>query len=195
MINRYLGYWDGNPATLIPLSPQDSAPLYVEMMGGAGADHGEGPGAATTAGEYRLAHRDPQQARLCASPATRPPRTCSPTRSSRSATRRRAPSLRNSFLAAALELRSGIPGGMPPRSSGPDMIRGLSTGLWLDYLGIRLDSRKADGHAVRDEPRDARQRRAVCRGIEQRDLDQHQGIRRRKSRTSRSRSTVRTSRR
>ena len=36
VINRYLGYWDGNPATLIPLSPGDSAPLYVEMMGGAG---------------------------------------------------------------------------------------------------------------------------------------------------------------
>lgn len=35
VINRYLGYWDANPATLIPLSPKDSAPLYVEMMGGA----------------------------------------------------------------------------------------------------------------------------------------------------------------
>jgi alkyl sulfatase BDS1-like metallo-beta-lactamase superfamily hydrolase len=35
VINRYLGYWDGNPTTLIPLSPEDSAPLYVEMMGGA----------------------------------------------------------------------------------------------------------------------------------------------------------------
>ena len=35
VINRYLGYWDANPATLIPLSPSDSAPLYVEMMGGA----------------------------------------------------------------------------------------------------------------------------------------------------------------
>jgi len=34
VINRYLGYWDANPATLIPLSPKDSAPLYVEMMGG-----------------------------------------------------------------------------------------------------------------------------------------------------------------
>jgi alkyl sulfatase BDS1-like metallo-beta-lactamase superfamily hydrolase len=30
VINRYLGYWDANPATLIPLSPSDSAPLYVE---------------------------------------------------------------------------------------------------------------------------------------------------------------------
>ena len=34
VIQRYLGFWDCNPATLIPLSPADSAPLYVEMMGG-----------------------------------------------------------------------------------------------------------------------------------------------------------------
>ena len=35
VIQRYLGFWDCNPTTLIPLSPSDSAPLYVEMMGGA----------------------------------------------------------------------------------------------------------------------------------------------------------------
>jgi len=35
VIQRYLGFCDCNPATLIPLSPGDSAPLYVEMMGGA----------------------------------------------------------------------------------------------------------------------------------------------------------------
>ena len=34
VINRFLGHLDGNPANLIPLSPSDSAPLYVEMMGG-----------------------------------------------------------------------------------------------------------------------------------------------------------------
>jgi len=35
VITRYLGYWDANPATLILLSPRESAPLYVEMLGGA----------------------------------------------------------------------------------------------------------------------------------------------------------------
>lgn len=35
MIQSFLGFWDANPATLIPLSPADSAPIYVEMMGGA----------------------------------------------------------------------------------------------------------------------------------------------------------------
>jgi alkyl sulfatase BDS1-like metallo-beta-lactamase superfamily hydrolase len=35
VIQRFLGFWDANPTTLIPLSPEDSTPLYVEMMGGA----------------------------------------------------------------------------------------------------------------------------------------------------------------
>ena len=48
--------------------------------------------------------------------------------------------MRNSFLAAALELRSGIPAGAAPKSTGPDMIRALSTLQFLDFLGIRLDS-------------------------------------------------------
>ena len=51
-----------------------------------------------------------------------------------------SPSVRNSFLAAALELRSGIPSGAAPKSTGPDMVRALSTLQFLDYLGIRLDS-------------------------------------------------------
>ena len=37
-----------------------------------------------------------------------------------------SPSVRNSFLAAALELRSGIPTGAAPKSTGPDLIRALS---------------------------------------------------------------------
>ncbi|NJD32850.1 MAG: MBL fold metallo-hydrolase, partial [Gammaproteobacteria bacterium] len=34
VVNRFIGHFDGNPVNLIPLSPSDSAPLYVEMMGG-----------------------------------------------------------------------------------------------------------------------------------------------------------------
>ena len=56
-----------------------------------------------------------------------------------------SPSVRNSFLAGALELRNGIPGGASPKTAGPDMIRAMSTELWLDFLGIRLDSEKAEG--------------------------------------------------
>ena len=58
-----------------------------------------------------------------------------------------SPSVRNSFLAAAYELRNGIPQGASPKSSGPDMIQAMTTELWLDFLGVRLDSDKAEGLA------------------------------------------------
>jgi alkyl sulfatase BDS1-like metallo-beta-lactamase superfamily hydrolase len=54
------------------------------------------------------------------------------------------PGLRNSFLAGAYELRSGIPEGASPESAGPDVIRAMTTGLFLEFLGIRMDSTKAE---------------------------------------------------
>ncbi len=59
------------------------------------------------------------------------------------------PGLRNAFLAGAFELRSGIPEGASPDSTGPDMIRAMTTGLFLDFLGIRMDSKKAEGMAFK----------------------------------------------
>ena len=55
------------------------------------------------------------------------------------------PGLRNSFLAAAYELRTGIPQGETASSSSPDVIRAMSTELFLNFLGIRMDSSKAEG--------------------------------------------------
>jgi alkyl sulfatase BDS1-like metallo-beta-lactamase superfamily hydrolase len=60
-----------------------------------------------------------------------------------------SPSVRNSFLAAALELRSGIPEGATPKTPGPDMMQTRSTELCLDFLGVRLDSSKAEGHVFK----------------------------------------------
>jgi alkyl sulfatase BDS1-like metallo-beta-lactamase superfamily hydrolase len=56
-----------------------------------------------------------------------------------------SPSVRNSFLAGAYELRNGIPQGASPKTAGPDMIKAMTTELWLDFLAIRLDSKKAEG--------------------------------------------------
>ena len=59
------------------------------------------------------------------------------------------PGLRNAFLAGAFELRSGIPEGASPSTTSPDMIRAMTTGLFLDFLGIRMDSSKAEGMAFK----------------------------------------------
>ena len=54
-------------------------------------------------------------------------------------------SFRNSYLQASYELRNGLPGGTPQRSTGPDVVRAMSTENWLDFLGISMDPKKADG--------------------------------------------------
>jgi alkyl sulfatase BDS1-like metallo-beta-lactamase superfamily hydrolase len=51
---------------------------------------------------------------------------------------------RNSYLAAAYELRSGIPQGAVVSAS-PDVVRAMSTELFLNFLGIKMDSARAEG--------------------------------------------------
>jgi alkyl sulfatase BDS1-like metallo-beta-lactamase superfamily hydrolase len=145
VINRYLGYWDGNPATLVPVSPQDSAPLYVEMMGGSDRILARSRELYDT-GDYRLAIELLNKL-VYAQPTNQAARNLLANAFEQMGYQKESSSLRNSFLAAALELRSGIPSGLMPRSASPDIVRAMSTELWLDYLGILLDSHKADGLA------------------------------------------------
>lgn len=141
IINRFLGYWDGNPATLVPLSPRDSAPLYVEMMGGAkkimakGKElHRKGKYLEVTEILNKLVYAEPhnQAAKNMLADAFE-----------QIGYQRESPSVRNSFLQAAYELRTGMPGGIPPSTTGPDVVRAMPTEHWLDFLGISMDSRRA----------------------------------------------------
>jgi alkyl sulfatase BDS1-like metallo-beta-lactamase superfamily hydrolase len=143
VINRFLGYWDGNPTTLIPLSPEDSASLYVEMMGGAKPIIAKGK-ELYNQGKYRHAQEILNKL-VYAEPQNQEAKDLLADVFEQIGYQQESPSVRNSFLAAALELRSGIPEGASPKSSGPDMIRAMTTELWLDFLGIRLDSKKAEG--------------------------------------------------
>jgi alkyl sulfatase BDS1-like metallo-beta-lactamase superfamily hydrolase len=143
VINRYLGYWDANPATLIPLSPKDSAPLYVEMMGGSSKIIAKGQ-MLYDQGKYLLATEILNKL-VYAEPDNQPAKDLLADAFEQIGYQKESPSVRNSFLAGAFELRNGIPAGASPKTSGPDMIRAMTTELWLDFLGIRLDSKKADG--------------------------------------------------
>ena len=145
VINRYLGYWDGNPATLVPASPRDSAPLYVEMMGGSDKILARSR-ELYDAGDYRLAIELLNKL-VYAEPSNQAAKNLLADAFEQMGYQKESSSLRNSFLAAALELRSGIPTGLMPRSASPDTVRAMSTELWLDYLGILLDSRKTEGLA------------------------------------------------
>jgi alkyl sulfatase BDS1-like metallo-beta-lactamase superfamily hydrolase len=143
VVNRYLGFWDCNPATLIPLSPEDSAPLYVEMMGGAAKILAKGR-QLHDVGEYFLAQEILDKL-VHAEPKNQEAKDLLADVFEQIGYQQENPGLRNSFLAGAYELRTGIPEGASPKSSGPDMIRAMTTELFLNFLAIRMDSRKAEG--------------------------------------------------
>ncbi len=142
VINKYLGHWDTNPATLIPLSPRDSAPLYVEMMGGADKIMAKGR-ELHDAGKYRHAVEILDRL-VFAEPDNQPAKDLLADVYEQLGYQQENPGLRNSFLSGAYELRSGIPEGSPPKSASPDIIRAMPTGLFLDFLGIRMDSTKTE---------------------------------------------------
>jgi alkyl sulfatase BDS1-like metallo-beta-lactamase superfamily hydrolase len=147
VLNRYLGYWDANPTTLIPLSPEDSAPLYVEMMGGASKIIAKGK-ELYRQGKYRHAQEILNKL-VYAEPQNQAAKDLLADAFEQFGYQQESPSVRNSFLAAALELRSGIPEGASPKTMGPDVVRAMTTDLFLDFLGIRVDSKKAEGMAFK----------------------------------------------
>ena len=142
VINRYLGYWDANPATLIPLSPRDSAPLYVEMMGGSEPILTKGR-ALHDEGRYREAQEILNKL-VYAEPDNVDAKQLLADVFEQLGYQQESPSVRNSFLAAALELRTGIPEGTVPAVSSPDVLRALTTEMFFDYLAIRMDGSKVE---------------------------------------------------
>ncbi|MEM1314363.1 MAG: alkyl sulfatase dimerization domain-containing protein, partial [Pseudomonadota bacterium] len=145
VIQRYLGFWDCNPTTLIPHAPADSAPLYVEMMGGAEAILAKAAELHED-GEYRLATEILDKL-VHAEPGNQAAKDALADAFEQLGYQQENPGLRNSFLAGAYELRSGIPEGERASTSGPDVIRAMTTEMFLNFLGIRMDGRKAEGLA------------------------------------------------
>ena len=143
VVNRFLGHYDGNPVNLIPLSPKDSAPLYVEMMGGSARILAKGD---ELMAQGKYLHATELLNRLVfAEPRNQPARRMLADAYEQLGYRAESTSVRNSFLQGAFELRNGLPGGVPPRSTGPDVVRAMSTEQWLDFVGISADPRRAEG--------------------------------------------------
>jgi alkyl sulfatase BDS1-like metallo-beta-lactamase superfamily hydrolase len=143
VIQRFLGFWDANPATLIPLSPQDSAPIYVEMMGGAEKIMKRSQ-ELYDEGKYFLA-QEVMNKLVQARPEDQEAKDLLADIFEQIGYQQETPGLRNSYLSGAFELRSGIPQGDAIDSAGPDVVRAMSTELFLDFIGIRMDSKKAEG--------------------------------------------------
>ena len=143
VIQRFLGYWDGNPTNLLPLSPEDSGPLYVEMMGGAAKILAKGR-ELIDAGKY-LHATEILNKLVQAEPGNREGKDLLADAFEQIGYQQENPGLRNSFLAAAYELRNDIPASAIASSSSPDVVRVMTTGQFLDFLAIRMDGRKTRG--------------------------------------------------
>jgi alkyl sulfatase BDS1-like metallo-beta-lactamase superfamily hydrolase len=144
VLNRYLGYWDGNPATLTPLSPKDSSPLFVEMMGGADTIITRAEGLYLS-GEYRLAMEILNKL-IYAEPTNERGRNLLADVFEQLGYQYESSSLRNVFLASAQELRDGVKVIAAPRGTNPSLARAMTTSQWWDAMATRIDSLAADGN-------------------------------------------------
>ena len=143
VLNRYLGYWDGNPATLAPLSPAESAPLYVEMMGGATEIISRGQ-TLHDQGQYRLAMEILNKL-VYAQPENSEAKDLLASVFEQLGYQYESASMRNVFLSSAQELRNGAPAVAAPRGTSPSLARAMTTTQWWDAVATRVDSGLADG--------------------------------------------------
>lgn len=143
VLNRYLGYWDGNPATLAPLSPQDSAPLFVEMMGGAEAIL-QRARSLHDQGQYRLAMEILNKL-IYAEPGNQQGLDLLALVFEQLGYQYESASMRNVFLSSAQELRNGAAPARGGRGISPSQARAMTISQWWDAIGTRVDSSQADG--------------------------------------------------
>jgi alkyl sulfatase BDS1-like metallo-beta-lactamase superfamily hydrolase len=145
--NLYLGWFDGNPATLNELSDVDAAKRYVDMMGGAQSAL-EKAQSYYDKGEYRwvaqvvnhVVYADPQneQARHLQANALE-----------QLGYQAESGAWRNFYLSAAKELREGVEVKPAFNSASPDTMRAMSLEQFFDFLGVRLNGPKAAGKHIK----------------------------------------------
>jgi alkyl sulfatase BDS1-like metallo-beta-lactamase superfamily hydrolase len=133
---RYLGFFDGNPANLHPHPPRAAAERYVAYMGGAEAileraraDHeaGDDRWVAEVVKHVVFADPDNVEARALLADAL-----------TQLGFQAESGPWRNFFLTGAKELRDGVVVLPTPSTSSPDVVAVMPTGLILDYLSVRL---------------------------------------------------------
>jgi len=139
---RYLGWYDGNPATLNPLPRVEEAKKYLEYMGGAAAVIAR---ARTDfkAGNYRWVAEVMERV-VFADPSNKEARDLAADAYEQLGYLSESSTWRNAYLLGAQELRSGVRGGAR-RNPGisPDMLRAMPIGEVFDYLGTRVDGPRA----------------------------------------------------
>lgn len=139
---KYLGWYDSNPAHLHPLPPVEAARKYLEYMGGADA-------VLTRAresfekGEYRWVAEVTNHV-VFADPQNVAARELEADALEQLGYQIENATWRNEYLVGAYELRNGLPktGGRP---LSVDMVRAMTLDMFFDFMGVRLNGPKAAG--------------------------------------------------
>jgi len=143
---RYMGWFDGNPAHLWEHTPVEQARRYVEFMGGAEAVL-EKARASFEQGDYRWVAEVVNRV-VFAEPDNREARELQADALEQLGYGAENASWRNFFLVGAKELREGI-SGTPTATAPGDVVAHLSVGQLLDAMAIRLDGPRAWGVELR----------------------------------------------
>ncbi len=144
---RYLGWYDGNPAHLYALPPTESAKRYVEYMGGSAAVIAKAR-QSYAKGDYRWVAEVMNQV-VFAEPDNRDARNLEADALEQLGYQSEDAIWRNNFLMGANELRHGKPKIHVPGVATPDVVQAMTPDMLLDYMGIRLDGTRANGKTMR----------------------------------------------
>ena len=137
---RYMGWFDGNPAHLWEHTPASSARRYVEFMGGAEAVL-ERARQSFEEGDYRWVVEVVNHV-VFAEPENEAARQLQADALEQLGYGAENATWRNFFLMGAKELREGI-AGTPTNPAPPDVLAQLSVEQILDAMAIRLDGPRA----------------------------------------------------
>jgi alkyl sulfatase BDS1-like metallo-beta-lactamase superfamily hydrolase len=140
---RYLGWYDGNPANLNPLAPSDAGARYVEFMGGAAQVIAKAR-KAYDEGDYRWVAQVMNHV-VFAEPGNADAKALQADALEQLGYLSESAVWRNMYLMGAHELRNGIKSWGARRTDRSDYVRAMPSELLLDYMGIRLNSEKANG--------------------------------------------------
>ena len=142
----YLGWFNGNPATLHKLPPTAGGAKYVEFMGGADAVLKKAR-ASYAKGEYRWVAEVVNHV-VFADPKNQEARNLQADALEQMGYQAESGPWRNFYLTGASELRQGVKELPTPNTASPDTIRAMSLELFFDYLAMRLNGPKAGGKRI-----------------------------------------------
>lgn len=144
---KYLGFFDGNPATLDPLTPAQAGKKYVEFMGGADALL-ERARAAYENNEYRWVVQVVNHL-VFAEPENQEARQLQADALEQLGFVAESGPWRNFYLTGASELRHGLSRSQSTVTASRDMINALTTDMFFDYMAVRLNGPEAAGLGLR----------------------------------------------